>query len=396
MITDEQMQTMQEFAEEFFRTNDATKLPEGVTLDLFNNLGAIIMGIGAADDDGYVYLIYQIHVTDSTGESPVQREYFWLVGFMDVYDDGTIELKTPVRFLDELHFENWSTAGTGSLENIREDFSSDTAFIIDDGVDDSLLQPTPGKSGYEPVPRERVTEISMVSERQIQSMQVEAEQELKWNIPQDGEVTEFRFLGTMLGVNVKEDDSRFFLVYEVHLATGSGEDAEEYQYYWYIGFYNVYQRGEQNTTYRMLPSSCMPIRDEEYSGYKTLDELIDAIEVRFNATDLVFEENIDESLVTKNPMTEGFIFPSSDTILLEDQQIKDLTDEKLQAAINEIWARHGYIFRTQDLLDYYRQFAWYEETVSADEWDKNGQEHYLNDIEMENIENLMKERESRS
>ena len=47
------------------------------------------------------------------------------------------------------------------------------------------------------------------------------------------------------------------------------------------------------------------------------------------------------------------------------------------------------------MLDYYRQFEWYKETVPADEWDKNGQNHYLNDIEKENIDRLVKEREKR-
>ena len=107
--------------------------------------------------------------------------------------------------------------------------------------------------------------------------------------------------------------------------------------------------------------------------------------------DMYVEDNIDYSLVT----LPGFIFPNSDTEEIPDSAIKALSDEDLRMAINEIWARHGYIFRNKDILDYYRQFDWYEEKIPADEWDSHGQDYYLNSIEKKNIEKMTKERESR-
>lgn len=92
---------------------------------------------------------------------------------------------------------------------------------------------------------------------------------------------------------------------------------------------------------------------------------------------------------------EGCIFPNSSTEEISEEEIKKLTDEELRYAINEIWARHGYIFSTPEILKYYRQFDWYEEKVPSSEWNKNGQNYYLNDIEKTNINRMTKERDSR-
>ena len=93
--------------------------------------------------------------------------------------------------------------------------------------------------------------------------------------------------------------------------------------------------------------------------------------------------------------SEGCVFPNSSTEEISEEEIKKLTDEQLRYAINEIWARHGYIFSTPEILKYYRQFDWYEEKVPSSEWNKNGQNYYLNDIEKTNINRMTKERDSR-
>ena len=93
---------------------------------------------------------------------------------------------------------------------------------------------------------------------------------------------------------------------------------------------------------------------------------------------------------------EGSILSYSSDIEYNDYEIKMLSNEGLRYAINEIWARHGYIFRNQEILEYYRQFEWYVESVPADEWDKNGQNYYLNTIEQANMKKLTKERDNRS
>ena len=111
-------------------------------------------------------------------------------------------------------------------------------------------------------------------------------------------------------------------------------------------------------------------------------------EVVYSVSGLTDPMEVDET-------REGFLFPDSDTQLIDPALIAALSDDDLRMAINEIWARNGYVFRNKDILDYYKQFSWYNPTVSADEWDKNGQEHYLNVFELKNIDVMTKEREKR-
>ena len=91
----------------------------------------------------------------------------------------------------------------------------------------------------------------------------------------------------------------------------------------------------------------------------------------------------------------GCIFSYSSESVLSDSDIAMLSNEGIRMAINELWARHGYIFRNEEILAYYRQFDWYVESVSADEWDRNGQNYYLNSVEKKNIEKIVKERDKR-
>lgn len=87
----------------------------------------------------------------------------------------------------------------------------------------------------------------------------------------------------------------------------------------------------------------------------------------------------------------GFIFPNSDTELIEQQEIEGLSDSDLTYAINEIYARHGYIFRSDELRGYYEQFSWYTGEIPANEFSVD----IFNQIEQQNWNLLVNERNSR-
>lgn len=54
------------------------------------------------------------------------------------------------------------------------------------------------------------------------------------------------------------------------------------------------------------------------------------------------------------------IFPDSDRRLISEQETQPLSRDQIRIARNEIFARRGYRFRDQQLLDYFRRFPWYE------------------------------------
>lgn len=89
---------------------------------------------------------------------------------------------------------------------------------------------------------------------------------------------------------------------------------------------------------------------------------------------------------------EGFIFPDSDKELISQREIAGLSDSDLRYAINEIYARHGYIFRSKDLLEYYEQFDWYAPEVPADSFSSVKS---FNQTEKQNWTRLVEERNAR-
>lgn len=79
-----------------------------------------------------------------------------------------------------------------------------------------------------------------------------------------------------------------------------------------------------------------------------------------------------------------YILPDSDKKYLTEDELKDLTQEELRIARNEIMARHGRMFRDPTLDTYFRSKDWYQPTMEPDTFDsKSGK--ILNKYEMKNI-----------
>ncbi len=90
-------------------------------------------------------------------------------------------------------------------------------------------------------------------------------------------------------------------------------------------------------------------------------------------------------------LEEGIVFPESSTRILTESEIDLLTDEEIQCAINELYARNGYTFKDETKREFYEQYSWYEPTVSPDDFSMS----LFSSIEKENVEMLQKERDSR-
>ena len=78
------------------------------------------------------------------------------------------------------------------------------------------------------------------------------------------------------------------------------------------------------------------------------------------------------------------IFYDSSTRLLGTEEIQSLSTQELCYAKNEIYARHGYIFYSSELSDYFSQKNWYWGTVAASSFSSN----VFNSTEISNIDSL--------
>lgn len=77
-----------------------------------------------------------------------------------------------------------------------------------------------------------------------------------------------------------------------------------------------------------------------------------------------------------------YILEDSDSRYIGEEEIEDFSDTELRLAKNEIYARHGRIFDSADLKDYFESKNWYKGTVKPSDFDEN----VLNKYEKANID----------
>lgn len=91
---------------------------------------------------------------------------------------------------------------------------------------------------------------------------------------------------------------------------------------------------------------------------------------------------------SEDAFTGDYVFPMSDQVLLTEEDVAPILDdqEKLSIARNEIYARHGRMFDTEWLQEYFDSKPWYEGIYNAADFDQNVT---LSDIETQNAAYLL-------
>ena len=100
-----------------------------------------------------------------------------------------------------------------------------------------------------------------------------------------------------------------------------------------------------------------------------------------------FIEKVSNSMAT-SVVERDYVFPNSDTVLLTEEDVLPILEdqETLQIARNEIYARHGRMFDTEWLQEYFNSKSWYEGIYTPAEFDSNVT---LSDIETQNATYLL-------
>lgn len=86
------------------------------------------------------------------------------------------------------------------------------------------------------------------------------------------------------------------------------------------------------------------------------------------------------------PANNSYIFPDSSTAILSDDTIRRETMAQLERARNEIFARHGRIFKEPSISDYFNSQAWYVPSVEPENFDA---QVTLNEFEQTNLQKIM-------
>lgn len=84
--------------------------------------------------------------------------------------------------------------------------------------------------------------------------------------------------------------------------------------------------------------------------------------------------------------SSGYIFPDSDVRYLTDSEVSGMSAQWLCYAKNEIYARHGRMFDTKELSDYFNSQSWYFGWIEPEDFSPS----VFNQYETANIELLKK------
>lgn len=99
-------------------------------------------------------------------------------------------------------------------------------------------------------------------------------------------------------------------------------------------------------------------------------------------------EESSQSSATDN----SFIFANSDSSYISQSDVKNLSDSELELALNEIYAKRGWIFSDAELSAYFNSQAWYTPRYTSSEFSKNVT---FNEYEQANIQLILNEQKSR-
>lgn len=255
-----------------------------------------------------------------------------------------------------------------------------------------------------------VTKSSEIDEASLAEMQKQASDKYISRTASWGEsetLESLSYLGNYLLTAKNGEGNYLYLVYKAEIRNYYADSRQTYdqvnELYWYARFEDLLVN-EDGTVEVDLLDCVTPIKSVmfdtsggqgawskrwSYYGYDSLDALYAAV-VTSNLDSYNHEDNIngttsstDSAAKTENKSIaekEGWIFADSNTILLTERDLADLSAEECKIARNEIYARHGRKFKDPFLQSYFNSCEWYQGTVEAD----NFNEQNLNETELAN------------
>ena len=85
-----------------------------------------------------------------------------------------------------------------------------------------------------------------------------------------------------------------------------------------------------------------------------------------------------------NDTADSFAYPDSGNRVWSYGDVNGMTAGQVRYCINEIYAKHGYIFQNENWLNYFKQKTWYSPTIPKASFG----DHYLNSTEVANVKLL--------
>ena len=92
-------------------------------------------------------------------------------------------------------------------------------------------------------------------------------------------------------------------------------------------------------------------------------------------------------ITTTSVKNNYFVIPDSSTRYLTEDDLMGLTSDELEIARNEIYARHGYIFKQKKMINYFSNQRWYVKSKNKVTTDDLSEIEYDNVMLIKKVEN---------
>ena len=113
---------------------------------------------------------------------------------------------------------------------------------------------------------------------------------------------------------------------------------------------------------------------------KAFEEYAEANGIELPDDDSLWDYDEDDESYYGDAEADEYILPYSDCLYYTAEDLRSLTPEELRIARNEIYARYGCIFKSEDLQEYFNSKSWYYGTMPVSDFDDS----WLNQYEKAN------------
>lgn len=149
---------------------------------------------------------------------------------------------------------------------------------------------------------------------------------------------------------------------------------------------------EGNHLYSTLYSEGYVISQSPDSGTKAKEGTVITLDISLGEEYIKPETYAPEESSQSTATENNFIFANSDSSYISQSDVRNLSDSELELALNEIYAKRGWIFTDSELAAYFNSQSWYTPRYTASEFSKNVT---FNEYEQANINLILNEQKSR-
>ena len=304
-ITDDQIRIMDETARKLIRTDSNSiggGMPDEVDIDGMYHLGMMRQIINYENamygECDQIEMVYQVQVTDKTGTEPVKRQFFWMVGFDAVYQDGTID-PTKIEFMfGTMCFDNWTMHGAVSVNNLVREAELNWP-LYEKEIDKSLIQSFEG-AVVDEVPV--IRSLSQLTDAMAEEIQKGSQEFMHYGFHYSSgaqydsiKIENIEFAGFALASAPNHNINCIYPIYKMDIADLNQTPPEKKSIYWFLGFKGTYEGGQVQTG--LLYQSSYPDRISDFMDLTSIDKLREYIQAE-EALGWNYEDNLEKELYT--------------------------------------------------------------------------------------------------